>query len=218
MDMTKHDDGRWETWIPDPPAAVDKHGMTLTDGRQLGFNEPIVKDAMFRMGITIEELQGKRLKEFDTRGKMNGVVYSASSVRELRWKRAEQLRQKTIGRLLAEIDRAEAEAAARGDVEDDYASRGDTAVAMLAEQGKMLLEQEEAKKKAIEESTAARAAADKKMAEEAEALKEANRIKQAKILEKFEKDKAEFEATGAILFLAVCLDRCHSLWWPYKRV
>ena len=74
---------------------------------------------------------------------------------------------------------------------------------MLAEQGKMLLAQEEAKAKAIAESTIARAAADKKLAEEAAALKEANRIKQAKILEKFEKDKAEFEATGEILSPAV---------------
>jgi hypothetical protein len=196
LDLTKYDDGRWETWIPDPPAAVDKHGMTLPDGSELKFKEPKVKDAMFRMGITKQELLEQKLKDFDTRGKMNGVVYSAGSVRELRWKRAEQLRQKTIGRLLAEIVRADKEAAARGDVEDDYASRGDTAVAMLAEQGKMLLQQEEAKAKAIAESTAARAAAEKQMATEAEALKEANRIKQAKILEKFEKDKAEFEATG----------------------
>jgi hypothetical protein len=193
---TQDDDGRWHTWIPDPPAAVNKSGMSLPDGSELRFKEPNVKDAMFRMGITKEELQEKPLKSFEARGKMNGVVYSASSVRELRWKRAEQLRQKTIGRLLAEIVRADKEAAARGDVEDDYASRGDTAVAMLAEQGKMLLQQEEAKAKAIAESTAARAAAEKQMATEAEALKEANRIKQAKILEKFEKDKAEFEATG----------------------
>lgn len=196
LNLTKYDDGRWETWIPDPPAAVDKYGMTLPDGTELKFKESKVKDAMFRMGITKQELLERKLKDFDARGKMNGVVYAAGSVRELRWKRAEQLRQKTIGRLLAEIVRAEEEAAARGDAEDDYASRGDTAVAMLAEQGKLLLQQEEAKAKAIAESTAARAAADKQMAAEAEALKEANRIKQAQILEKFEKDKAEFEATG----------------------
>lgn len=203
LHSTTHEDGRWVTWIPDPPAAVDTRGMTLQDGTELKFTEPKVKDAMFRMGITKQELQAQRLKDFDARGKMNGVVYSASSVRELRWKRAEQLRQKTIRRLLAEIVRADEEAAARGDVQDDYASRGDTAVAMLAEQGKMLLAQEEAKAKAIAESTLARAAADKKLAEEAAALKEANRIKQAQILEKFEKDKAEFEATGEILSPAV---------------
>lgn len=212
------DDGRWQTWIPDPPAAVNKSGMSLPDGSELRFKEPNVKDAMFRMGITKEELQEKPLKSFEARGKMNGVVYSASSVRELRWKRAEQLRQKTITRLLAEIVRAEEEEAARGDVVDDYASRGDTAVAMLAEQGKMLLAQEEAKAKATAESTAARAAAEKQLAEEAEALKEANRIKQAKILEKFEKEKAEFEATGACCrhLLARRYSYC-CCYWPRRR-
>ena len=91
---------------------------------------------------------------------------------------------------------------------------GDEARKSFQERAKFF--SKEAKKKAIEESTAARAAADKKMAEEAEALKEANRIKQAKILEKFEKDKAEFEATGVIPFLAVYYDRCHSLRWRWS--
>lgn len=199
LDATNMDGGRWVTWIPDPPAAVDKRAMVLKDGSELKFKEPRVKDAMFRMGITKEELQQKGHKDFDTRGKMNGVVYSASSVRELRWKRAEQLRQKTISRLLAEIVRADEEAAARGDVEDDSASGGGTAVAMLEEQGRRMLKQEQAKARALKEATAARAAADKKLAEEAEATKELNRIKQAKILEKFEKDKADFEATGKLL-------------------
>ena len=66
------------------------------------------------------------------------------------------------------------------------ASRGDTTVAMLAEQGKLLLAQEQAKEKQITESTKARAAADLEVAKEAEVLKEANRVKQAHILKKFE--------------------------------
>ena len=180
--------------LPEPSAEVTKSGMTLKDGTSLPFSLAKVKAAMDKTGILVDELVPKDPSSFGARGKMNGVVHSTRSLQKLRHHRAEDLRCKTLDRLLAEIVRADEEAAARGDVVDDYASRGDTAIAMMAEQGAMLLAQEEAKAKQIAEATAERAAAEAAQAREAEALKEANRIKNAAILKKFEEDKAAFEA------------------------
>lgn len=44
--------------VPEPSAEVDASRMTLaSDGTVLAFKEPKVKDAMFRLGITKDELQ-----------------------------------------------------------------------------------------------------------------------------------------------------------------
>lgn len=158
----------------------------------MSLNDKMVRAVLAETGIHTEELQYKPIGKFEARAKMNDVVYSAASIKKLRYERTEQLRQKHVGQVLAGLRKLQAEGPAAA---DDGPIGGETAIKMMEEQVAQLLAQEKKKAAEIAKSRAERAKLDQAVEEEAERLRQANAVKQAQILKDFEEKKAAFEET-----------------------
>lgn len=173
---------------------VTPHAIVL-DTEEISFGDPLMATVMDSHGITVAELQHRGIATFETRGKMNGVVYSTNAIRNLRYTRYNELRQKTVGKLLDWYRAAQEQQRAHAGAAENKPAGGETAIAMMAEQGAMLLAQEQKKAAELAASRVARAEAEAAQEADAEALRQANAKKQAQILKDFEKRKADFERT-----------------------
>jgi hypothetical protein len=171
-----------------------RSAICLVGGEELLFSDRLVQAALGDTGVSIGEMQHRSASSFDHRGKMNGVVYAAATIRQLRYERYEELRQKTVGKVIAAYRERQAAAVAAGGG-DAGPVGGATAIAMMEQQGAQLLAQEQKKAAEMAASRAARAAADAAAEEQAEQLRQANAAKQVAILREFERQKAEFDAT-----------------------
>jgi hypothetical protein len=171
-----------------------RRAICLVGGEELLFSDRLVQAALGDTGVSIGEMQHRSASSFDHRGKMNGVVYAAATIRQLRYERYEELRQKTVGKVIAAYRERQAAAVAAGGG-DAGPVGGATAIAMMEQQGAQLLAQEQKKAAEMAASRAARAAADAAAEEQAEQLRQANAAKQVAILREFERQKAEFDAT-----------------------